>query len=378
MNARRAAVLRGTAAAAALTCLVAAAPAQASVRVSSRYALASVLPEPGNDSLAGVSCPAATMCMAVGQGVLSELWNGRTWRLLATPDPRYGAALTAVSCADPTDCVALGNNYPQQFAEAWNGSRWRLLPLSDAPGVMLSGISCVTPDSCVAVGQGPTTFAAYGATALLWNGATWRLLATAAPPGTASSAFSAVSCASATSCVAVGQDDADRAPLAESWNGTAWTLLPSATAMDSITGVSCPEAGSCLVAGDVSDEPSADLWNGTSWQVLPVEPPIGFSGPVGGAFSSVACLTVSDCMAVGNGGVFGRGPFTEYWNGAKWTMYPIGDLTGSRSCPGCPPSPAPARRRASRSAAAAKAGTAMPNNGTAAAGSRARPSPSTR
>jgi len=60
-----------------------------------------------------VSCVRPTWCMAVGNAFgryqpakdLAEIWNGKSWRLVATP---AGAGLASVSCASTRYCLAFG------------------------------------------------------------------------------------------------------------------------------------------------------------------------------------------------------------------------------------------------------------------------------
>jgi hypothetical protein len=99
----------------------------------------------GFSELFGVSCPSPDNCWAVGtvitgvnnvgyaSGALNEVlhWNGRKWRLIATPDPG-GTTLPAtnvlngVSCASAASCWAVGDAGYSSSNEAlhWNGSRW--------------------------------------------------------------------------------------------------------------------------------------------------------------------------------------------------------------------------------------------------------------
>src|SRR5579859_3381554 len=68
-----------------------------------------------DDALNGVSCVAATDCMAVGlsntnsDGALAETWNGKAWKIVSVPVPVSNlGALTGVSCTSATRCVAVG------------------------------------------------------------------------------------------------------------------------------------------------------------------------------------------------------------------------------------------------------------------------------
>ena len=143
--------------------------------------------------------------------MLAEEWNGRRWRILATPvlEVEY---LNAVDCAGPSRCMAVGwAGRAGSLAERWNGRTWRAqtqLGPASYPG--LRGVSCPRAAACIAVGLGA---------AEQWNGRTWRVVMPAGP----SAALLGVSCARPRRCIAVGQ--AGTLTLAEQWNGTRWQRL---------------------------------------------------------------------------------------------------------------------------------------------------------
>ena len=68
------------------------------------------------DTLAGVSCPSARFCRAVGSYVpaagtartLVEGWNGETWSIVASPNTTGASGLGRVSCPSTTSCQAIG------------------------------------------------------------------------------------------------------------------------------------------------------------------------------------------------------------------------------------------------------------------------------
>jgi hypothetical protein len=116
-----------------------------------------------------VSCTSPGACTAVGTAfgpspTLAERWNGKSWSIQRTPNPpRYQTsagevALDGVSCTSRTACTASGDYSPGHraayFAEAWNGKSWRLqatpAPADFRSGALL-GVSCV-PARCTAVG----------------------------------------------------------------------------------------------------------------------------------------------------------------------------------------------------------------------------------
>lgn len=99
----------------------------------------------GSGNLTSVSCLSAHRCIAVGTHLTSgpaergytraEAWNGKTWTVLPTPNPRASSDsnLFGVSCSSPRACVAVGGYDTGQFApqlplaESWNGTTWTII-----------------------------------------------------------------------------------------------------------------------------------------------------------------------------------------------------------------------------------------------------------
>jgi hypothetical protein len=86
-------------------------------------------------SLFGVSCPTATQCTAVGSYsnsdftatlTLAEAWNGTSWTIQPTPSPAGAqtSVLTGISCPAATRCMAVGayaSVTEKTLAEEWFG-----------------------------------------------------------------------------------------------------------------------------------------------------------------------------------------------------------------------------------------------------------------
>lgn len=76
------------------------------------------VPSPsGGGVLSALACPSASGCTAVGgtgasgtQAPLAEAWNGTTWAIQSTPSPAgvAGSLLAGVSCPSATACLAVG------------------------------------------------------------------------------------------------------------------------------------------------------------------------------------------------------------------------------------------------------------------------------
>jgi hypothetical protein len=300
-------------------------------------------------ALSGVACTSAAGCLAVGfsspnffnhqsLATLAERWNGSTWRVQHTPNPVGAAAsnLQGASCVSRSACVAVGNTSnsrgaPLTLAQRWNGRAWRIQATpSPADGGILVGVSCPSRSSCLAVGGhgNPNIEQPPGTLAERWNGQNWRIQRTPNPPGSGWT-LGAVSCTSPSECTAVGgrlePPGKPTGTLAERWNGRRWRIqrtpsLPG-KAIKLLTGVACTSGSACLAVGGEFDPSTgnnlgtlAERWNGHTWQIVPTFKPAPH-GP--GAFlNGVACTTASACTAVGNQAL--ARTLAERWNGTRW------------------------------------------------------------
>ena len=298
-----------------------------------RWHLQPIPTVPGANLLA-VSCVSPSSCTAVGgsnRGTLAERWNGTRWYIQRTPTPTGARfpGLGAVSCVSSSNCMAVGSysdGTGDQFvlSEGWNGTTWRIIPApnpSSEPQSSFNGVACTSPTACIAVG---TSFDANGditgTFAERWDGASWSLLHTPTQH-TPGGYLASVWCGSAAACLATGSTDAGT--LAERWDGSSWTVLPipnpPGTQGDFMSSVSCASMSACTGVGlafldsGFPPETLAERWNGSAWHVqstpaLPVVHDIsGFS---------VACPEASMCAAVGGFENDGPGAKTlgELWN----------------------------------------------------------------
>jgi hypothetical protein len=224
--------------------------------------------------LTSVSCATTRACTAVGYvgklsygraiatGTLAARWRGGRWTVEPTPDSAAGPAdaeLAGVSCPSATTCTAVGAENGQTLAERWNGARWSVQPMPAAPtppnpdllGITsaLTAIACRSSAACTAVGSysllnclpGPeacTPSLAQSAAAVglveAWNGARWsvtkglRFSDTGAIAG--ATTLAAASCVSAV-CMAVGEEGLEGPPAAERFDHRRWSVVrvPTAT-----------------------------------------------------------------------------------------------------------------------------------------------------
>jgi|1186.fasta_scaffold45237_1 hypothetical protein len=112
----------------------------------------------------GASCPAASVCAAVGYSTtsfsdvgtpLAEQWDGTTWTMQPTPNLPHAGALRGVSCVSASECAAVGTDY-SVIAERLDGANWKLQHVPDIVGATyseLNGVSCAAAGECMAVGD---------------------------------------------------------------------------------------------------------------------------------------------------------------------------------------------------------------------------------
>jgi len=285
-------------------------------------------------ALKGVSCPAATSCIGVGDindisgpiGPLAERWNGTAWSLQSNPP---GQSLTGVSCISATACTAVGPG-----AYRWDGTVWSTQPTPSEgnDGSILKDVSCIAAIACTAVGYYRVyqqRFVYVFTLAERWNGTVWSIQSTP-NPNRYDNVLDGMSCTSGTACTAVGRGI--NTPLAERWNGTGWSIQPtpkpaSAAGETVLSGVSCPTATNCTAVGFYTGAagyaPLAERWNGTSWAIKSIPIPSGAGNTV---LEHVACTAASACIAVG---WYSGGALVERWNGTAWAIQSAPKPTGS-------------------------------------------------
>ena len=210
-----------------------------------------------------------------GPKTLVETWAGSKWATV--PSPNKGTAsgytppahdmLNAVSCVSAKSCTAVGDyvatsGAEQTLVESWDGAKWSIAA-SPSPGprslgeLDLNGVSCASPSDCVAVGDYEGTAPGYRTLVESWDGAKWSIAASPSPgKANFNDSLGAVSCTSSRSCAAVGYQGGSAvgggSALAETWNGMGWQVAqsptPGATA-SGLAGVSCSYGRPCMAVG---------------------------------------------------------------------------------------------------------------------------------
>jgi hypothetical protein len=318
-----------------------AAPTQWSVTLSHHPGLR-------NSSLTAVSCIDPTHCMAVGRTTsdgdvthaLIEAWNGSRWSITDSPDSGSFNALNGVSCVPGTDfCEAVGSfdtlddgaAQGHTLAELWDGTTWAVAPSPGNAQATLKDVSCVSPTFCVAVGYEFTTIASRTTLRETWDGDAWTIDSTLSP--SVDGELNGVSCVSTMACIAVGTDS--EGALVETWDGAHWSVMPNAdsgTDHSDLAAVSCTDVRDCVAVGDdkrVSGIATlVESWNGISWSLGASPNP----GRDDSGLSGVSCAATSDCTSVGHQKA---ATLVETWDGIGWTVAPSpspgntgNDLTG--------------------------------------------------
>jgi hypothetical protein len=175
-------------------------------------------PNPSGSVSAGfvaVSCPVAAQCEGVGgystaiagaDSPLAEQWNGTAWAIQSTPALAYGGDFSGVSCPSASVCIAVGTAYTSNntdnLAEKWNGTNWsRQIMPTPTGGAGLSAVSCPSATSCTAIGD---SGGVSGVTlAEGWDGSSWTIESTPDPHGYGFPL--GISCTAVTTCTSTGE-----------------------------------------------------------------------------------------------------------------------------------------------------------------------------
>jgi hypothetical protein len=312
-------------------------------------------------TLAGVSCPSAHACMAVGTSLstasavartAAAIWNGTSWTITPTPKPKHStdSFLHDVSCRSKDACVAVGEYgtdtiESSPLAEKWNGKKWTIThtprPGGRKANVSLIAVSCPSTHACVALGQRITH--QNDGFSEVWNGQTWKIRSTRAHRAATYSTLGDVWCLSAKRCTAVGDYEVDGSSksktLVETWNSASWSIEKSPNRKDGVNGdelssVDCLSKDSCIAVGAASSTSNtgnrtlAERWNGKRWTITPSPNP---KTAVGSSLEAVTCPSAHPCMAVGSFSRSAGGSLSlaERWNGKTWTVRPTPNPPGA-------------------------------------------------
>jgi hypothetical protein len=291
--------------------------------------------------VAAIACPQAGDCVLGGQtGVFPTVRteDGATWGApltlpgIAALSKRDGAALDALACPAPGNCVAAGSYdspvgdrrggvYQQAFVASEVHGRWGPAAELPAIGRLNAGglaqaltISCASAGNCAAGGFYQNADGDTGTFVANEVGGSWR--AAMPVPGTGGgnaggSWLTGLTCTAAATCVAAGQ--VGRNGFIAQEVGGIWgrvRLVPDLTGFGtSVDQVSCRSAGNCVATGSSQ---LAAVANGAGAQSFAMT-------ERSGTWSSPALLslgnggtTESDALACGPDGACSVGGWIQY------------------------------------------------------------------
>lgn len=256
-----------------------------------------------------VSCPSANYCMAVGYQetktsvpVFDTETNG-VWATSAPSITGSGSDAIAgyfagVSCPSAGNCTAVGGEENQTVLEnqpivgvesngIWTSTTE--LTSNQDESWDLSGVSCSSASTCTAIGS---IRGSYQSLYVVENNGTWGPLT----PVSDDSVLTGVSCPSAGNCTLVGYNEAGDGVYVDEANGV-WgglTLIPSVAA-DALFAVSCAAPGDCTAVGDLSASTGYITETNGTWAG-----PSALPGPSNDTLlTSVSCTSVTWCTGIG-------------------------------------------------------------------------------
>jgi T5SS/PEP-CTERM-associated repeat protein len=294
-------------------------------------AAAPPLPKPDQGSrlngsqLATVACSAATMCVAAGtyseyspgtgesraRGLLLS-WSGKSWTPAKAPLPGGGNTELApifnpfeagATCPTASSCTVTGSYYSatttEGLLETWFRKSWTPARAPLPAGTHLSpggasivSVACPSASSCVATGYYQDSSNVVHGLVLTGDGRRWKVAATPARQFLWSAA-----CPSVSRCVIGGNG------ALLTGTGTSWKVIkaPPLAAGAALYSVACPSVSACAIAappaaGDGGSQVVTGA--GSTWTATDVLAPGGAGS--GTTLISMACSTVSACVAIGN------------------------------------------------------------------------------
>jgi hypothetical protein len=264
---------------------------------------------PRGRRLQAVSCPTASLCVAVsyvGYVYSSTDPSGpvTSWRVADTDGNEHDTHLTSISCPDAGFCVAVsgGQNTAGKVLTTTEptgpGSGWRVTQLD--PSLDLRAVSCTSRNFCLAVAKGGLVLRsndpAGGASA-------WEAVGTPGGPGNLES----VECVDRGSflCLAGNSGGNFLRTGVSGAGGSTWSEANGGASVP-ITDISCPTASRCAAVDNNGDVLlSSDPGSGRPWSVTNLIPftPATFNALPQNALFGVSCSSTDLCVLVGARGL---------------------------------------------------------------------------
>jgi len=257
-----------------------------------------------NASFYGISCPSASLCVAVGGNsaiaTSTDPTGGASAWKIGKPGGSFeapgdvegevtfgGAQIRGISCPTTGLCVAvsLDGRFYTSTGPAGGPATFKVVKQAEGgPNIHMLGVSCPSASFCVVVGYGGKVLTSSDPTG---DSSVWTVTQLAQPVD-----LRGVSCPSPSFCVAVGNEGNLVASDDPTGGADAWHSLGAPGGDSSLNGISCPGTGLCVTgnAGSIltaSSPGSADGWK-------------AFSAGTGLPVTGVSCPAISACVAVDN------------------------------------------------------------------------------
>jgi uncharacterized repeat protein (TIGR01451 family) len=244
------------------------------------------------DELNGVACSSVALCWGVGGGGVAAPLDPATGEVLSGESIQSypGNVLASVACASVTLCLAVGSNSTQGVAVPLNLG----VAQSGFSGDLM-GVACPSATLCLGVGYGDS-----GGVVVPLDPATGQVVSGQSVQTIAGTdEFRAVACPSATLCLAVGDNNSGLGIAVSIDPATGQVVsgqsVQTISGYDIPNGVACPSATLCLAVGEAAISVPLDP---TTGQVVSGQSVQDISGI--NDFYGVACPSATLCLAVGD------------------------------------------------------------------------------
>jgi hypothetical protein len=202
-----------------------------------------------------------------------------------------------------------------------------------------ASVSASGPDEAWAVGTTTNSKAVNKPLAEHWNGAVWTVATVPLPAGQTSATLSGVDDMSPTDAWAVGTINSSQSlTLIEHWNGTTWSVVASPNPStgipgdgDSLSAIAGTGPNDLWAAGnDVTEEGGGEIqllfehFDGTTWTAAKSP-----AGDGDGIASAITAISPDDFWAVGSFEGGGSNDLAAHYNGTKWSIASVPNITTS-------------------------------------------------
>jgi len=243
----------------------------------------------GDNSLNGVTAVSAADVWAVGgyesgttTKTLTQHWNGKSWKVVRSPDKGTEASLNSVYAVSSANVWAAGSysngSTSRTLVEHWNGRSWKIVwtPNVGAGSNRLMSVRGTSGHDIWAVGDASISSTISRTVILHWTGRRWQLSPSPSLAG-ATNRLQAVRPRSPGEAWAVGDSQSGSGgakTLVLHWSKGRWRLVASPTVAgpgsNTLNGVLATSATSAWAVGDyyngTEDRTLFLRWDGRHWR----------------------------------------------------------------------------------------------------------------